>query len=127
MLVSLLCAAVLAVSVLVEGESFAIPNAKTRVALLSYGLIAQVLSWVLIARSLPHLHASIAGLTLLLQPALSFAWDMLFFDRATTSMELVGATLALAGIYLGTTARNRRSKRSPGGGRPSEAQNTQNE
>lgn len=113
MLVSLLCAAVLAVSVLVEGESFAIPNGKTWAALLAYGLIAQVLGWVLIARSLPRLHASIAGLILLLQPALSFTWDMLFFDRATTPVELVGAALALAGIYLGTTARNRDSKRFP--------------
>lgn len=106
-LVSLLCSAVLAVAVLVEGESFVIPNAKTWSALLIYGLVAQVLGWVLIARSLPHLNASIAGLILLLQPSLSFTWDMLFFNRPTTWVELVGAALALVGIYLGATARKR--------------------
>lgn len=108
--VSLLCAACLAVSVAVEGESFAIPNAKTWGALLTYGFVAQVLGWVLIARSLPHLNASIAGLILLLQPSLSFTWDMVFFDRPTTWVELVGAALAIGGIYLGTTARRRKDK-----------------
>lgn len=115
MLVSLLCAGVLAVAVWVEGESFAIPNAKTWGALLTYGLVAQVLGWVLIARSLPQINASIAGLILLLQPALSFTWDMLFFDRPTTWLELVGAALALVGIYLGTTAGRRLRRRSAPG------------
>lgn len=105
--VCLLCAGVLAVSVMVEGSSFAIPNAKTWAALLIYGFVAQVLGWVLIARSLPYLNASIAGMILLLQPALSFTWDMLFFNRPTTWVELSGAALALLGIYLGTTARRR--------------------
>lgn len=107
MLVSLLCAAVLAVSVLLEGESFAIPNGRTWATLLTYGLVAQVLGWVLIARSLPHLNASIAGLMLLLQPALSFTWDIVLFHRPTTWVEILGAALALAGIYLGTTGRAR--------------------
>lgn len=107
--VSLLCAAVLAVSVWIEGESFAIPNARTWSALLLYGFFAQVMGWVLIARSLPHLNASIAGLVLLLQPALSFTWDMIFFGRPTTWVEIIGASMALVGIYLGTTARRRRA------------------
>ena len=109
MAVSLLCAVILALSVLIEGESFAIPNPKTWSALIVYGFVAQVMGWVLIARSLPHLNASIAGLVLLLQPALSFTWDMIFFDRPTTWVEIVGAGLALGGIYLGTTARRRRA------------------
>lgn len=109
--VCLLCAAVLAMSVLIEGSSFVIPNAKTWAALLTYGLVAQVLGWVLIARSLPYLNASIAGMILLLQPALSFTWDMLFFNRPTTWVELTGAALALAGIYLGATARRREPAR----------------
>lgn len=111
--VSLLCATVLAVSVVVEGESFAIPNGKTWGVLVTYGFVAQVLGWVLIARSLPHLNASIAGLILLLQPALSFTWDMLFFGRPTSWVEIIGAALALAGIYLGTTARRRRPEKRP--------------
>jgi drug/metabolite transporter (DMT)-like permease len=43
-----------------------------------------------------------AGLALLLQPTLSFVWDVLFFSRPMTAMELLGAGIALIAIYLGT-------------------------
>ena len=42
------------------------------------------------------------GLALLLQPTLSFAWDVLFFDRPMTAIELTGAGIALVAIYLGS-------------------------
>jgi len=42
-----------------------------------------------------------AGVLLLLQPAGAFLWDVLIFGRPTTGRELVGAGLALLGIYLG--------------------------
>jgi drug/metabolite transporter (DMT)-like permease len=45
----------------------------------------------------------VAGLALLLQPALAFGWDILFFDRPTTMLEYVGAAVVLAAIYLGST------------------------
>jgi len=40
---------------------------------------------------------------LLLQPTLAFTWDVLFFHRPTDVTDVVGAGLALAAIYLGTT------------------------
>ena len=54
-----------------------------------------------IASSLPKVSTTEAGLALLLQPPLSFAWDVLFFSRPMTATELAGAAIALFAIYLG--------------------------
>ncbi|MEO8011117.1 MAG: DMT family transporter, partial [Dokdonella sp.] len=55
---SLLSAAVLAVAVVVEGDSFAIPDAQSLSALLGLALIGQVLGWILLLRAMPQLPAS---------------------------------------------------------------------
>ena len=101
-LVTVLCALILAVMVVAEDHSFAIPDLRSLLALLAYGLVAQVVGWLLIVRSMPGLPASLVGLILLLQPSLSFIWDMLFFARPTSTLDLVGVGLALGGIYLGS-------------------------
>jgi drug/metabolite transporter (DMT)-like permease len=41
-------------------------------------------------------------LLLLLQPTLTFIWDMIFFGRPTTVIEGAGAMLALGAIHLGS-------------------------
>jgi drug/metabolite transporter (DMT)-like permease len=56
---------------------------------------------VLIASSLPQVSTTEAGLALLLQPSLSFVWDVLFFARAVSTTELAGAVITLIAIYLG--------------------------
>ena len=93
---------------LILGERFAIPNLKSWGAMLGYGVICQALAWLLISRSLPKLRASLVGLILLLQPTLSFVWDMLLFGRPTTLYEMFGVIMALAAIYLGSSNRNGR-------------------
>ena len=45
--------------------------------------------------------ASLTGLALLFQPALSFVWDVLFFQRSTTFINWLGVLITLAAIYLG--------------------------
>jgi drug/metabolite transporter (DMT)-like permease len=60
-------------------------------------LIAQLL-----ASSLPHVSTTEAGLALLLQPTLSFVWDVLFFGRPMQPVEIAGAAIALIAIYLGS-------------------------
>jgi drug/metabolite transporter (DMT)-like permease len=55
-----------------------------------------------IASSLPHVTTTEAGIALLLQPALSFVWDVLFFARSMTLLELTGAVIALLAIFLGS-------------------------
>ena len=42
------------------------------------------------------------GLILLLQPLLAVVWDVLFFARAFTLIEGIGALLVLLAIYLGS-------------------------
>jgi drug/metabolite transporter (DMT)-like permease len=104
MWISLMSAAILGVTVMVESEAhFSIPDLQTWGALIGLGIMGQVLGWVFISKGLPHVNASVAGLALLLQPALAFGWDILFFNRPTTTLEYVGATIVLAAIYLGAT------------------------
>lgn len=104
MWISLMSAAILATTVFVEpGAHFGIPDSQTLWALIGLGIAGQVLGWVFISKGLPHVNASVAGLALLLQPALAFMWDILFFNRPTTMLEYVGAAIVLGAIYLGAT------------------------
>jgi len=104
-LIALITAAVLAVEAMTIKESLQIPDLQSWGALVGYGLFSQVLAWVLISNGLPKIEASRAGLILLLQPTFSFVWDILFFNRPTTWLEVVGALMALAAIYMGVTAK----------------------
>jgi drug/metabolite transporter (DMT)-like permease len=100
-LVSLISAALLGVVTTTSGDSMALSWPGEIGILLAYALVAQVLGWLLIAHSLNQVPASRVGLVLLLQPLLAFVWDVLFFSRSITPVELAGAILTLLGIYLG--------------------------
>jgi drug/metabolite transporter (DMT)-like permease len=90
---------------LASGESFYIPNVRSWAALLGYGVISQVIGWLLISDAMPRVRTSRIGLILLLQPTLTFIWDMVLFGRPTAPIELGGAAIALGGIYLGSLKR----------------------
>ncbi len=100
--VSLASAAILGVSAVAEGVSLAVPTLPDAVWLLAYGLLSHCLGLLFIASSLPKVSTTEAGLALLLQPTLSFVWDVVFFARPMTVTELVGAAIALLAIYLGS-------------------------
>jgi drug/metabolite transporter (DMT)-like permease len=95
----------LGLGVSIEGESLGIPDGQSWVALIAYGGVSQVAGWLIITRAIPHVAASRIGLILLLQPTLTFVWDMLFFKRPTTPIEIGGAVIALCAIYLGSIRR----------------------
>jgi drug/metabolite transporter (DMT)-like permease len=99
---TLLCAAVLGIAALVEGDSFVIPDTQTWASLLGLGFFGQVLGWVLLTRAMPQLPASLIGLLLLLQPALSFVFDVILFARPTRALDWVGVGLSLLGIFIGS-------------------------
>lgn len=99
---SLLCAVVLGAAVLLEGDSFVLPDAQTWWSLLGLAFIGQVLGWILLLRAMPQLPASVIGLLLLLQPALSFVLDVILFARPTRSLDWVGVGLSLLGIFIGS-------------------------
>jgi len=111
--VSLVSAGLLALVVVFERGDMRIPDTKTWGVLIAYGVLCQALGWIIISRALRRVDASLAGLVLLLQPTLTFVWDVLFFKRPTTFIEVVGASIALGAIYLGNTGRRRRSKPAP--------------
>ena len=89
-------------------ETFAIPDIQSLAALLALGLFSQTLGWLLIARALPQLPTSLGGLMLLLQPALSFVWDVLLFSRPTSLLNWAGVTLTLTAIYMGASGKSTR-------------------
>jgi len=107
-IVSLASAMILGVSAYAEGVSLAIPTVSDATWLLAYGLVSHCLGLLFIASSLPKVSTTEAGLALLLQPTLSFVWDVLFFSRPMLPTELTGAAIALLAIYLGSR-QNRRA------------------
>lgn len=117
---SLLCATVLGLVAAVEGESFAIPDTQSWASLLGLAFFGQVLGWVLLTRAMPQLPASLIGLLLLLQPALSFVFDVIVFARPTRASDWLGVALSLAGIFIGSYRPGARKPRidSPGAAEP---------
>lgn len=104
-LVSLGAAAFLALAMWPEHASFAIPTWKDAGWLLGYGVFGQVLGWVLISSGISQVRTSQVGLVLLLQPICAFVWDVVIFGRRFNTVEIAGAVLALAAIYLGSVRR----------------------
>jgi drug/metabolite transporter (DMT)-like permease len=66
------------------------------------GVLSTTIGWSMISSAVRHVPATVAGLFLLLQPALAFVWDILLFDRPTDWPEIFGILLILSAIYLGS-------------------------
>ncbi len=100
---SLAGAAILALVAVWRGDSFLLPSAQSLLSLLGLGLVGQGIGWLAISFGLSRTRPAVAGLVLLLQPTLSYVWDVLFFHKPTGLVELCGVALALGGIYLGSS------------------------
>jgi len=92
----------LLIMALITGESLVISGSKAWFSMLGLGLMCQGLGWIIITTAMRIVPLTIGGLLLLLQPALSYVWDLSLFDKPAIPMELTGAVIALAAIYLGT-------------------------
>jgi drug/metabolite transporter (DMT)-like permease len=103
--ISLVGAAMLGAVAVFEGNSLAVSSSTDAVWLACYGVLSHGLGMLFITSSLPHVTTTQAGLALLLQPTLSFAWDILFFARPLSPIEMLGAAIALFAIYLGSRSR----------------------
>ncbi|MDH3534112.1 MAG: DMT family transporter [Gammaproteobacteria bacterium] len=103
--ISMGSAVLLGLAAIAEGETLLLPSAMDAAWLLGYGLLSHSLGLMFIASSLPNVSTTDAGLALLLQPPLSFVWDIVLFSRPMTVMELAGAAIALFAIYLGSRTR----------------------
>lgn len=114
MLISLVCSIFMGLTVLLNGDTFAIPDITSLVALVCLGLFSQTIGWLLIANAMPKIKASLTGLILLLQPTLAFIWDVIIFQRPTDLINWVGVSLTLVAIYLGVTGNSKQNTRSRG-------------
>ena len=104
---SILCALLLYIHILFIGQNITLNTVQSWVSLLILGIFCQVVGWVLITQSMPNLPASIVGVVLLLQPALSMLWDILFFDRPMGMVDFIGLSMVLIGVYLATIKKKR--------------------
>jgi len=103
--VAITCSGFFSIITPVTGSSFIIPDAISFWALAGVGVICTTIGWSLISTAIKHTSATITSLFLLLQPALAFVWDVLFFSRPTEGREVGGVLLILSAIYVGTYRR----------------------
>ena len=101
-IMSLLVSVFLGLASVIEGESLAIPSSSDLVLLLAYGLCSHAAGLILIASALTKVSTAEVGIVLLLQPSLSFIWDILLFDRSVVLIESLGVVMVLFAIYLGS-------------------------
>lgn len=107
---SLMVTGLLGAAALFEGDTLAIPAGSDMVWLLAYGLLCHAIGLMFIASSLARVTTTEVGIALLLQPSLSYVWDVVFFGRDVTPVEAAGAVITLCAIFLGAT-RARASKK----------------
>jgi drug/metabolite transporter (DMT)-like permease len=101
-LVSIGSAVLLAAAARLDGASLAVHNVTDASLLLAYGVTGQVLGGVLISSALAFVSAARVGLILLLQPTLSYVWDIWIFDHPMTAVQVTGAVITLIAIYVGS-------------------------
>ncbi|MEJ2223398.1 MAG: DMT family transporter, partial [Desulfobacterales bacterium] len=114
MTVSFSAAVFLAAEVVHSNDSLRIPDLHSLFSLAALGVLCHALGWILIANALPKIRASLSGLILLLQPALAFVWDVLFFQRPTSLLNWLGVLVVLTAIYLGMAAKPAKVDSTPG-------------
>lgn len=108
---SLLVTILLGAAAVVEGESLTIAEPSDVVWLLAYGLLCHAVGLMFIASSLAKVATTEIGIALLLQPALSYVWDIVFFSRPVAPLETAGAVITLFAIFLGASRRSKQPER----------------
>lgn len=93
------------IGVITSAETFVIPDVSSLLFLLAYGIICSSIGWYLITKGLPNVSISIAGLSLILQPAFAFLWDILFFKKTVTPLNVLGAVVTIIAIFMGSVSR----------------------
>ncbi len=91
-----------------EGVSFAIPDARSLLALAALAVFGHGVAWILISGAMQRLPIALVGLLLLLQPLVAFALDVVLLQRATAPREWLGLAVSLAGIFVAGSRRRRR-------------------
>ncbi len=103
--ISLFTALFMGIMSAIEGENILPPDFYSLAVLFALALLVQSIGWRAIADGLTRIEAYRAGLILLLQPILATVWGIIFFSESFTSMQMIGAGITLAAIYIGGVAR----------------------
>lgn len=90
-----------------EGHAAAPSTNAAWLEIVALALGVQIAGWVLISSALPRLPAARGALMLLLQPTLAAVWGALIFAEDLAPLQLCGAALTLAGVYVGSTPSRR--------------------
>lgn len=99
---SMFTALFLGIAAVLEGGRLMPPDLISVGILLLLALVAQALGWWAISTSLKRIEASRAGLILLLQPTLATVWGVVFFAEYLDKLQILGAAITLAAIYVGS-------------------------
>lgn len=102
---SMFSALFLGVATLFETSPVMPPDLGSWAILFLLALVAQALGWWAISNSLRKIPASRAGLILLLQPTLATVWGIIFFAEYLHYLQVIGAIITLAAIYIGSLRR----------------------
>ncbi len=105
--VMLVAGILLAAIAALEGHTAAPATGAAWLEIVALALGVQIAGWVLISSALPRLPAARGALMLLLQPALAAVWGALIFAEDLAPLQLCGAALTLAGVYLGSAPARR--------------------
>jgi drug/metabolite transporter (DMT)-like permease len=89
----------------VAGQSIELETGSQLGFVVAIALLIQVLAWLIISRGLEQAPASRAALVILMQPALATVWGLLVFGEDLSPLQIAGAGVTLAGVYLGSRAR----------------------
>lgn len=101
------CAAIfLAIMSPFESYPFMPPDMKSFAILIAIAIIAQSLGWWSISTSLPKVKGATSGLILLLQPVFATVWGWMLFAEVLTPLQLLGATITLAAIFVGSARKS---------------------
>ena len=104
---SLIASVILAFTVFFENESLVVSGTNDYLILLIYGIGSHAIGGIMIASALVRVTTTEVGIALLLQPTLSFIWEILFFNRSFTMIESVGVVIVLYSIFLSSNRTTR--------------------
>lgn len=100
LVISISCGSFLGLVELASGGSFVVNDGRSLLALAAVGIVCTSLGWSLITSGVKDTPVTVAGLIILLQPALAFVWDVVIFDRPTGGIEYLGICMILAAVYF---------------------------
>ena len=104
---SLMVSIILALTAFFESESLVVKVPNDYLFLLIYGIGSHAIGGIMIASALVKVSTTEVGIALLLQPTLSFVWEILFFNRSFSVIESVGVIIVLYSIFLSSNRKAR--------------------